>query len=56
MHVLRLVTDWSRRPSLTNGEDIVSFKFRSLEKKLLQQKKNIQCNRGRLHIPVPCLE
>lgn len=39
MHVLRLVTDWSRRPSLTNGKDIVSFKISVIRKQLLQQKK-----------------
>lgn len=39
MHVLRLVTDWSRRPSLTNGKDIVSFKISVIRKKVTPTKK-----------------
>lgn len=39
MHVLRLVTDWSRRHSLTNGKDIVSFKISVIRKKVTPAKK-----------------
>lgn len=41
MHVLRLVTDWSRRPSLTNGKDIVSFKISVIRKKVTPTRKKI---------------